>query len=112
MTFGVIINVLGIPDFFKFSEWCELGYRSRDSMITMSIIFVILGIALFLSGSVLLIYSIKQFSPARKELLKTQGDDGMRILMKVNKFETGLIMFISLYLLNLVIIYLKESVFN
>ena len=81
-------------------------------MITMSIIFVILGIALFLLGSVLLIYSIKQFSPARKELLKTQGDDGMRILMKVNKFETGLIMFISLYLLNLVIIYLKESVFN
>ena len=84
MTFGVIINVLGMPDFFKLSEWCDLGYRSRDSMLTMSIIFVILGIALFLFGFALFVYSIKHYSPARKELLKTGDSESIRNQVKAS----------------------------
>ena len=78
-------------------------------MTARTMIFVFPGTALFLFGSVLFAYSIKQFSPAKKEPLRTGGNECMSNLLKANKFETGLIMFISLSLLNIIIIYLKES---
>jgi len=44
---------VGVPDFFNFDNWQELGYRSRNIMIGMQIVFEIVGIGLTVFGILL-----------------------------------------------------------
>ena len=50
LTYGLTIFFLYLPYFWKFDEWCELGYRSPNIMIGMQFGLAIAGIVLSICG--------------------------------------------------------------